>query len=292
MEFILTFNMSNRRYIPIQERINELISRGVAIDVKHGISKWNGFICSTNFTRICGYVKMLKEGNNNKISIEDVKKAYYFDSEMSHLISKIILYIEAYLRTQIIDVLCLSSMFGKNTKTPHLSADLFYDDKDQKEWWARVEEDINQRMKHADRDEYLVYCLKEYESIEKMPIWSIVEFISLDKILILIAKIRNKNIQKKLSPVLGVEQDLVYKWLLCFKELRNAIFHNTVLKNIKIKFPQGDKAPESINNENKWDDYLTPILKVISNEGIFPEEVRKIEKEVADLLNTSIKNDV
>jgi len=276
--------MSDNSYVSIQDRIKELEKRGVNIDLKQGVRKWNNFICSTNFTRICGYAKTLKAKNKGTVTIEEIKNAYYFDSELSHLISKIVLYIETYLRTQIVDSLCLQSMFDNHAKTPHLNCELFYDEKDQKEWWGKVEEEIIQRTRTSDKDDYLTYCIKEYGTTDKMPIWAIVEFISLDKMLALLNKIKNKDTYKKLSPILGVDQRQVHKWLLCFKDLRNAIFHNTVLRNINIKFPQGDTPPEDIKNKDKWDDYLNPILKVISNADIFPEEVRKIGKEVTELL--------
>jgi abortive infection bacteriophage resistance protein len=277
--------MSKKRYIQIQHRLNDLKERGVSLDLSDA-AKWDNFIRSTNFTRICGYLRFLKDSDKNPITMEDIKKEYYFDSNLSHLISKMILYIEAYLRTQIVDSLCLSvAMFGNEAKTPHLDSSLFYDPSDKDFWWSKVKEDLAQRR--ATKDDYLSYCLDEYGDIEKIPIWAIVELISLDKLLILLNKTKGKtNVYTKLAPILGVDASLVYTWLLCFKDLRNAIFHNAMLRNINIKFPRGKTFPSDVKNNDQWDDYLRPILMVIKNENIFPKEVRIIEDEIRELMQS------
>ena len=229
--------MDLKKPLTYDEQIIKLENHGLIITDKIFAKK---VLSTLNYYRFAGYIFQFKTANTDPqyksgITFEQIYKIYKFDEALRHILRKYIEIAEVYYRTQISYVFS----HAKCTESPynqHYDETNFYN----KNGYNEVLNNIEKEKGHY-RDSLVVkHHKKKYSG--KMPLWVIVEIMSLSNISKLYSCMYYSE-QNAIASEVGTSRSVLINHLHCISVLRNKCAHAARLYNTVFNPPA--KLPPS-----------------------------------------------
>jgi abortive infection bacteriophage resistance protein len=211
------------------------------------------------------------------ISFEDILELYYFDTKLRRLIFEAIERIEIYFRTQIAH--CHSAEYGA----------FGYLDKENlkcsQELFDQLQDSIS-KEKDRSRESFISHFKKKYNSTD-LPIWAVVEVISMSTLSKLYASLKTSEQQKIVKPFDKINKDVLYNWFHALTVVRNTCAHHARLWNkilgVKFEVPKKHDGFKKIGNSNDKVFFAVSviefILESIGEELEFKMQIKTLLKE-------------
>lgn len=257
--------MSNKEFKTIDEQIQLLISRGLAIpDIKQAYD----FLLHNNYYRVSGYSLTLRSHDvfYNDTSFQNIIDIYNFDYKLRHII---LLYIE------IIEISFKSVYAYEFTKrygaTGHFNEKYFTDSKKHSEIIKKAKIQQDARLRHEAYIKHFVDDLKQ-----DIPLWAYVDLLTISDISFLY-KISNNDVKKAIADTFGILKkgsELLEKFMHSITIIRNLCAHGSRLYNrmFEQKPSLSKKQKQMLNMENGHIDnahlfsYLLIMQRILKRE--------------------------
>ena len=211
------------------------------------------------------------------VTFEDILELYYFDTKLRRLIFEAIERIEIYFRTQIAH--CHSAEYGA----------FGYLDKENlkcsQEFFDQLQDAIS-KEKNRSRESFVNHFKKKYNSTD-LPIWAVVEVISMSTLSKLYASLKTRQQQQIVKPFAKINKDVLYNWFHALTVVRNTCAHHTRLWNktlgVKFEVPKKHEIFKKIGSSNDRVFFalsvIAFILESIGEELEFKEQIKTLLKE-------------
>lgn len=211
------------------------------------------------------------------INFEDILELYYFDTKLRRLIFEAIERIEIYFRTQIAH--CHSAEYGA----------FGYLDKENlkcsQEFFDQLQDAIS-KEKDRSRESFINHFKKKYNSTD-LPIWAVVEVISMSTLSKLYASLKTQQQQQIVKPFAKINKDVLYNWFHALTVVRNTCAHHARLWNktlgVKFEVPKKHEGFKKIGSSNDKLFFALSviefILESIGEELEFKEQIKTLLKE-------------
>ena len=197
-----------------------------------------------NYYRLSAYFlpfQYPKKSNNkdtflNEIKFEDILQLYYFDSELRKIVFEAIESIEIYFRTQITYYHSLKhEAFGYLKKENFETSPEFFD---------RVQESLKNETKRSE--EIFIRHFEDKYKTTDLPIWGVVEVISLGTLSKLYSILKTEEQKEVISKLKGINNNVFKNWLHGISVIRNICAHHSRLwnKTLGVKF----EIPRKLND--------------------------------------------
>jgi len=153
-------------------------------------------------------------------SFEQITTLYEFDCKVRQILDNALERIELFLRSQISNTLAMS-----NDPFAHENIKLFSSPSEHRRWINKVHEDT------ANSKEIFIRHYKtKYDNFPTIPIWMVIEIISLGSLSYLYKNL-HKDQQQKISKEIDLTYLVLEKWLHFFTYVRNICAHHARLWN-------------------------------------------------------------
>jgi len=209
-------------------------------------------------------------------TFEDILELYFFDTKLRRLIFEAIERIEIYLRTQI--AYWHSSKYGA---FGYLNKESL---KCNNNFFEQLIESIT-KEKERSRESFINHFKEKYNSID-LPIWAVVEVISMSTLSKLYASLKTEEQQKIVAPFKGISKDVFHNWFHSLTVVRNICAHHARLWNktlgIKFEVPRKKDIFRKMGSSNaKVFFALSVIVFILESIG----EELDFKKEIKNLLH-------
>ena len=170
------------------------------------------------------------------VTFEDILELYYFDTQLRRLIFEAIERIEIYFRTQIAHI--HASEYGA----------FGYLDRDNlkctQEFFDQLQEAIN-KEKERSKESFIAHFKEKYNTTD-LPIWAVVEVISMSTLSKLYASLKTPQQQQIVKLFDKINKDVLHNWFHTLTVVRNICAHHARLwnKTLGVKFEVPKKHEE------------------------------------------------
>ena len=178
------------------------------------------------------------------VSFDDIIELYYFDTKLRRLIFEAIERIEIYFRAQI-----------AHYHSEEYGAFGYLDKENMKcssEFFEQLQEAIT-KEKNRSKESFINHFKQKYNSID-LPIWAVVEVISMSTLSKLYASLKTQEQQKIVQPFGKINKDVLCNWLHALTVVRNICAHHARLWNktfgVKFEVPKKLEAFKKIAASN------------------------------------------
>jgi len=211
------------------------------------------------------------------VSFEDILELYYFDTKLRRLIFEAIERIEIYFRAQIAHYHSAEyEAFGYLEKENLKCSQGFFD---------QLQNSIG-KEKVRSRENFINHFKRKYNSID-LPIWAVVEVISMSTLSKLYASLKTSEQQKIVKSFEKINKDVLYNWFHALTVVRNTCAHHARLWNktlgVKFEVPKKHEGFKKIGSSNDKLFFALSvigfILENIGEELEFKEQIKKLLKE-------------
>ena len=211
------------------------------------------------------------------VTFEDILDLYYFDTKLRRLIFEAIERIEIYFRTQIAH--SHASVYGT---FGYLDRETL---KCTQEFFDQLQESIN-KEKERSKETFITHFKKKYNTTD-LPIWVVVEVISMSTLSKLYASLKTQQQQEIVKPFDKISKDVLHNWFHALTVVRNICAHHARLWNktlgIKFEVPRKQEDFKKIKNSNDKVFFalsvIVFILDSIGEELSFKEQINTLLME-------------
>jgi abortive infection bacteriophage resistance protein len=225
-------NSYKKPHLTFTKQIELLKSKGLNISNDAYAKKK---LSNINYYRLSAYFlpfQYPKSSDKSDIFYDDAEfreivSLYDFDAKLRRLVFGALEVIEVYIRTQI-------TYYHTQAYTPfgYLSQENFNCESD---FFEKLKKDIKEESGRSD-EEFVAHFKNKYNTTD-LPLWSVVETLSLTTISRLFTAMKVKD-KKIIAEGLGVNQKVLANWLHALTILRNICAHHSRLwnKQLRIQF--------------------------------------------------------
>ena len=224
-------NSYNKPHLTFKEQVEKLKSNGLIIpNDSYAIKK----LSHTNYYRLSAYCipfQYPKNGNNSDQFYRDIEfnhivNLYDFDAKLRRLVFGALEVIEVYIRTQI------AYFHGAKYKPfgylvhENLACSATNFDK--------LTQDIKEECKRSD-EKFIEHFRTKYNTTD-LPLWSVVEILSLGTLSRLFSALKSEE-QQAIADTLDIMPKVLASWLHSLTIVRNRCAHHSRLWNIQLRIP-------------------------------------------------------
>ena len=225
-------NSYKKPHLTFSQQIELLESKGLTIPNSTYAKKKLSCI---NYYRLSAYFLPFQHPKNgDKADIfydgtefREIVSLYDFDAKLRRLVFGALEVIEVYIRTQV-------TYYHAQMYTPfgYLSQENFDCEND---FFEKLKQNIKEESERSD-EEFVAHFQDKYNTTD-LPLWSVVETLSLTTISRLFTAMKAKD-KKLIADKLGVNQKVLANWLHALTILRNICAHHSRLwnKQLRIQF--------------------------------------------------------
>lgn len=208
----------------------------------------------------------------NNTRFEDILQLYFFDAELRKIVFKAIESIEIYCRTQI--AYHHAQAYG---------AFGYLDDKNFKttpEFFEKVMLSIREETGRSN-ETFIDHFKAKYQTSD-LPIWAMVEVVSMSTISKIYAILKTPEQQAVTAAFKDVGKDLFHNWLHALTVIRNICAHHSRLWNktlgVSFEIPRKLKSLQSLRGDKIFFglSVIAYILEMIGEESDFTDEIKSL----------------
>ncbi|MDF1884142.1 Abi family protein [Sulfurimonas sp. SAG-AH-194-C21] len=243
------------------------------------------------YYRLSAYFEPLqyKQDSNQKntflpnVSFEDIVSLYYFDTKLRKVVFEAIEYIEVYFRSQIAGIHASQyGAFAYLNKENLKCNDSFFN---------TLQNSIKKETQRS-QESFVKHFKKKYNSSD-LPIWVVVEVVSMSTLSKMYASLKTSEQLKVVAPFLGINKDVLFNWFHALTVVRNKCAHHARLWNttlgVKFEVPKKKELFQNITLSNaKIFFCLNVILFMLESIG----EELEFKRNIKDLLHFYPKVDL
>jgi len=210
-------------------------------------------------------------------SFEDIVELYDFDTKLRRVIFEAIEYLEIYFRSQIAHIHAAKyGVFAYLDKNNLKCNDAFF---------YTLQDSIRKEQERS-RESFVKHFKKKYERAD-LPIWVVVEVISMSTLSKMYASLKTSEQLEVVAPFSGINKDVLFNWFHALTVVRNKCAHHARLWNttlgVKFEVPKKKKLFQNISSSNaKIFFVLNVILFMLESIGKEAEFKKKM-KELLDV---------
>lgn len=310
-------NLYKKEHKTFEKQLEHLKKKGLLVsNEQYALTK----LKHINYYRLSAYFLPFQYKKDNSINkdkflpnttFEDIIQLYTFDTELRKIIFEAIESIEVYFRTQI--AYYYSASFGA---FGYLNRDTLRENLHQV--FDELQRDI---LKEKDRSKevFIKHFKKKYNASD-LSIWSVVEIISFGSLSKFFMLLKEKEQNKSIEEILGINKYVFFKWFKALSSVRNACAHHSRLwnrtlgvsfevpkKNLYFKGMEQSKNKVFFalsvinfiliaieNNEDKFENKLEKLLlkypQIDLNAMGFPKDWQKLE--LWKSLHVKVENEI
>ena len=224
-------NGYNKPHLTFEQQLDKIKSNGLIVsNDAFAIKK----LSHSNYYRLSAYFLPFQYPKNstynnkffNDVEFEQIINLYDFDAKLRRLIFGALEVIEIYIRTQIAYHHSLKyGAFGYLEQANFQCNDVVFDD---------MMEDIKKESKRSD--EMFIKHFKEKYNTTDLPLWSVVEVLSLGTLSKLFYAMHNDD-KKSVCAQIPVTTTVFGKWLHSLTIIRNICAHHSRVWNKELRVP-------------------------------------------------------
>jgi abortive infection bacteriophage resistance protein len=226
-----SFSTYNKPHLSFEEQVKKLKSNGLIIpNDSYAIKK----LSHTNYYRLSAYCIPFQYSKNGTkpdqfypdVEFNHIISLYDFDAKLRRLVFGALEVIEVYIRTQI------AYVHGAKYKPfgyllhENLECDAAYFDK--------LTQDIKDECNRSD-EKFIEHFRTKYNTTD-LPLWSVVEILSLGTLSRLFSALKSEE-QQAIADTLNVKPKALASWLHSLTIVRNRCAHHSRLWNVQLRIP-------------------------------------------------------
>lgn len=268
----------------ISEQIEKLRSRGMLFDKTEEKAKEQLF--DIGYYRLGFYWYYFEKENKKRrkhifeenTKFSDIIKLYYLDTDLKHLLLKMISRIEINFRTKV--VYYVSNHYKEKPS--------WYADKEvmNKSFIDELPDFYNEKFKYNNKP------LKKYIGNKKYaPAWKVLEFFTFGSILQVYNNLKDKQLQQKIANEYGIKSiKTCSNFFNTIRFIRNICAHSGTLYDSSIPFEIQKTSLVNFNNNNRHslDSSIKVILYIL--EKISPKRKKEYQQKIRKLLEKQKNN--
>lgn len=226
------YNSYKKPHLTFTQQIELLESKGLSIPNSTYAEKKLSCI---NYYRLSAYFLPFQYPKSSEKAdvfydgseFREIVSLYDFDAKLRRLVFGALEVIEVYIRTQV-------TYYHTQTYAPfgYLSQDNF---DCESEFFEKLKKNIKEESGRSD-EEFIAHFQDKYNSTD-LPLWSVVETLSLTTVSRLFTAMKAKD-KRVIAEGLGINQKVLANWLHALTILRNICAHHSRLwnKQLRIQF--------------------------------------------------------
>lgn len=238
--YLLVSGMKERYQKPpilVREQISLLESRGLIIDNSEIAFKTLSCINYYHISAYCIPFEKKRHVFQKGVTFSRILQLYNFDNEIRTKVSVVLRDIEIFMRTIIANSLSI------NAKDPFVlsNRDIFRKEFNYEYWINNIEEEAKRSS-----ETFINHYKVKYEGFPVLPIWMLVEIMSMGSLSRLYAGLIPKH-QKPIAEKIKVHKCVLTTWLHTITYLRNICAHHARISNRKLAI-----SPLIPNKDSRW----------------------------------------
>lgn len=245
-------NKYEKEHKTFEEQLELLKSRGLIINNEdYALLK----LKHINYYRLSAYFLPLQYPKNSENSnrflpdttFEKLLELYYFDGQLRKIIFESIESIEIYFRTQI--AYYHAEKFGPFGYLGYNNL------KCGEDFFDRLQNTIREE-KDRSTEAFIAHFKDKYDTTD-LPIWTVVEVVSMSTLSKLYAALQTSEQQSVIKPLKGITKDVFHSWFHALTVIRNICAHHSRLWNkilgVKFEVPRKVDLFRSISKTDNED---------------------------------------
>lgn len=232
-------------FLSFEEQVNKLINRGIVVqDRKKAVA----FLSRVSYYKFSGYTWFFEipaeiKGDRthsypNNVSFESISCLYEFDTELRLLVYSALQDIEIAVKTNIAYI--LSKEKGTHVLTDYANFTSY-------KGYAKMIASIESAVEKNKKERFILHHLSKYGEQEPLPIWKVVEILTLGNISTIYENLQDQ-LKTKISEQASLHPTIYTSWLRSFTVIRNICAHNGRLWNRELAV-----FPSIFNKNQEWD---------------------------------------
>ena len=207
-------------------------------------------------------------------SFEDIVTLYDFDTKLRRVIFEAIEYLEVYFRSQIATAHASQyGAFAYLNKNNLKCNDSFFN---------TLQNSIEKETKRS-QESFVKHFKRKYNTSD-LPIWVVVEVISMSTLSKLYASLKTTEQLQVVSPFLGINKDVLFNWLHALTVVRNKCAHHVRVWNttlgVRFEVPKKKKIFQNIESSNGKIFFALNVilfmLESIDEESTFKKKLKEL----------------
>ena len=276
--------MKSKKYLNVDELIEELKKKGISISNESDVKK---ILKRNNYYLIMGYKHLFLDSNNHyyNVSFENIYNLYLFDRKLKLLLLDSLLDIENIIKTSIVNRFCSTYGFKETEYLDKNNYNIHH------QYLDRTLAIFKNQISEKEKDNTAIsYYKKQYGFVPFWVMSKIISFGLLREIYSIMKDTDNQFVKDEISNFKDVKIKNLFTFMQLFVDMRNRAGHDEILFNEKHRRILLPKLKEhnkfKLSNNNGLNDLLGLLIAM---KNVLPKEkyntlIEQIDKLIKDYI--------